>query len=738
MGYSLAQLLADIKPYVLGWVGDAGGSAGPYAPSPHDLQSSHHAGTLADSQGPQFLLTSGARALTGNLAVNAGVTIDGVDLSVFAGRQIVAGAGLTGGGVLGAGDVTLNAGAGAGISVAADSVAVDQGFAFTWTAHHTFNAGATIAAGQALGFGADVQLARQAMDVLVLGSGDAFRSPTFTSGVAGWGINAAGDAEFNNVSVRGEIRASVFKVSEITATAGTLGVYYSAATVYEDVAIPADSTAFTIKLANSEAGAALFSTSSMLRIKSWTGAAVTDIWLDVTAVGANNGDHTLYTVSKQSGTGGITIRAGTAVVDYGPAGTGFITLSADGTIGSSPNLTMALATATPWTGFTPILRIGNLNNSYGQVANVYGVGIGTYSSGNYLLYNGSTFTIQAGNGNITLGPAGLLINTAASYANANAIRFGSGNLGTIYCTEATGGSPSLVFDVITESGTAIARVESTASTGGTAIITLSAQYTTDPAIELQFSASSGSKLASFSGMTFVSAPAYRASGASIIGSTSVAPDTILHVYAGSAGSVSGAGSVLTVENSGSAYIHVLHPAANEGGILFGDPTASISGGLIVNSVNDAVIRAGGNTTRFTFMADGRIYGQNIHNNGSLAGTTHYIGSGTYTPTITNGNNITSATPTTFQWMRVGRVVTVSGVFTIDPAAAGNTFFNFTLPWTIGVANTEQIAGTSFQPDTMAGAVIKGDPVNNLAYWHAGNLADAASRIWHVHFTFLVA
>lgn len=53
-------------------------------------------------------------------------------------RQIIAGNGLTGTQDLSS-DPTLNVGAGNGISVAADSVAVNQGYNFTWTAQHTYN-----------------------------------------------------------------------------------------------------------------------------------------------------------------------------------------------------------------------------------------------------------------------------------------------------------------------------------------------------------------------------------------------------------------------------------------------------------------------------------------------------------------------------------------------------------------------------------------------------------------------
>lgn len=56
---------------------------------------------------------------------------------------ITAGAGLTGGGDLLA-DRTLAVGAGTGISVAADTVAVDQTFAPTWSGLHTFNAAITM------------------------------------------------------------------------------------------------------------------------------------------------------------------------------------------------------------------------------------------------------------------------------------------------------------------------------------------------------------------------------------------------------------------------------------------------------------------------------------------------------------------------------------------------------------------------------------------------------------------
>jgi hypothetical protein len=169
-----------------------GGGTGPFAPTPHDLNSAHHTGTIADAQATQFIKTDGSRLLTGNQAVADGVTIDGVDISELAasiepvtvldsesidfslsGQQvtgdvlpagvdhdllknyvankhinhslvsIIAGNGLTGGGNLTA-NRTLNVGAGNGIIVNVDDVALDLTYSPTWTGSHIFNNGVTI------------------------------------------------------------------------------------------------------------------------------------------------------------------------------------------------------------------------------------------------------------------------------------------------------------------------------------------------------------------------------------------------------------------------------------------------------------------------------------------------------------------------------------------------------------------------------------------------------------------
>jgi hypothetical protein len=87
------------------------------------------------------------------------------------------------------------------------------------------------------------------------------------------------------------------------------------------------------------------------------------------------------------------------------------------------------------------------------------------------------------------------------------------------------------------------------------------------------------------------------------------------------------------------------------------------------------------TSRLILTDDGRLYGTALHNNaGAVTGVVNqYIASGTYTPTVSNTNNIVSTTPGVFQWNRVGNVVTISGFILISTTGTGTTDFDFTLP-----------------------------------------------------------
>lgn len=72
-----------------------------------------------------------------------------------------------------------------------------------------------------------------------------------------------------------------------------------------------------------------------------------------------------------------------------------------------------------------------------------------------------------------------------------------------------------------------------------------------------------------------------------------------------------------------------------------------------------------------------------------------VSSGTYTPTLTNTTNITSSTAFQCQWMRVDKMVHVSGRVTIDPDQNNQaTILDISLPVASNLANQEDLAGVA--------------------------------------------
>lgn len=67
-------------------------------------------------------------------------------------------------------------------------------------------------------------------------------------------------------------------------------------------------------------------------------------------------------------------------------------------------------------------------------------------------------------------------------------------------------------------------------------------------------------------------------------------------------------------------------------------------------------------------------------------------SGTYTPTVSAASDISSSTPQTFHYIRVGNQVTVSGVVTITIIAGGVANFEITLPVASNLGATYDLSG----------------------------------------------
>ena len=96
-----------------------------------------------------------------------------------------------------------------------------------------------------------------------------------------------------------------------------------------------------------------------------------------------------------------------------------------------------------------------------------------------------------------------------------------------------------------------------------------------------------------------------------IGIGTTLPDSRLHVQAGSAGVVTAlANTVLTVENNTNAYITLFTPDANERGILFGEVSSNVAGGIIYNNSDhpDGLqFRTAGNVKQVAIGSSGNLF-----------------------------------------------------------------------------------------------------------------------------------
>jgi hypothetical protein len=95
----------------------------------------------------------------------------------------------------------------------------------------------------------------------------------------------------------------------------------------------------------------------------------------------------------------------------------------------------------------------------------------------------------------------------------------------------------------------------------------------------------------------------------LVGIGTTAPQRRLHVSNGSSGASPLGSSDVVVEDNAAAFQHFLTPDDNESGILFGDPTESIGGGIVFNNPatnNGIMFRSGGNTTRMVLDGSGNL------------------------------------------------------------------------------------------------------------------------------------
>jgi hypothetical protein len=150
---------------------------------------------------------------------------------------------------------------------------------------------------------------------------------------------------------------------------------------------------------------------------------------------------------------------------------------------------------------------------------------------------------------------------------------------------------------------------------------------------------------------------------------------------------------------------------------------------------------------FSISADGIPYGEGalIHNNvsGAFTGSTNgYVCSGTYTPVMGASSNVSAHTFFAAQWMRVGNVVTVSGLLEMTcTAASTTTSMDWDLPIASNFAGNHQGTGTAVRASPLASsplpAMILADPASNDIYITYKSDAVATSQIFSYTYTYLV-
>ena len=376
---------------------------------------------LGDDDHAQYLLASGTRTLTGNMAVTPGVTIDGVDISAHAGADdahhdpvtvdssmSVAGQLVTmpTPGTLSASSANaaasphthaITASSAPGVAASLLKTDVDGGL----TLHHAATTAALtvgtilsvgtsatvtndVAVGTSLTVGTSLSVGASATvtnDITLGGSllhtGDLPIAPTggdvlitnadlqaddWVSGTTAWGILQDGSADFRSITADELIVDSL--ISDINlALAGTEIITKSLATVSRDFTVAASATLYVYDLPGAP-DTAVFENGDWVRLRYYdraSGLTVEDCWGTVSSYSDLADGEQSWTWTKQSGTNGRVVRLGMIALDYGASGDGFIKSTVQDAAGA-PYIDIATWITDPSVSanIATMVRLGNL------------------------------------------------------------------------------------------------------------------------------------------------------------------------------------------------------------------------------------------------------------------------------------------------------------------------------------------------------------------------------------------
>lgn len=376
------------------------------APSPHALDSVHHTGALSDAQAPQFLLMNGTRNLTGDLAVDTGITIDGVDLSAHVAdpdahhdRATVGNTGLS---ITGQ-QLSLNLATSSGLAISS-GVKVDRAAAFAWTGIHSWTQDLQVDAD--LDFIGAQQITTSAGNLtlnpfsdLILPSTKTDRSSDYADGIpiAGYSfhINSGSHRQLTTHTIKAdELHVRVFIADTVRVDVGEEYWGKSMGLVYADFTTPGSiGGTVTVTFEDSVAlTGAIFANTDWIMISTvdiGTGLEVNQIWGQVstyTDLGAdvNGVGRQSWVFTLRSGPTSWPVKKGRLAVDFGVSGQGYVHLS---TLDSADGPWIQIGTwagANPYTAGNRTIRtqIGNLSSI--SDPDFTPTGYGLYSENAYL------------------------------------------------------------------------------------------------------------------------------------------------------------------------------------------------------------------------------------------------------------------------------------------------------------------------------------------------------------------
>jgi hypothetical protein len=227
--------------------------------------------------------------------------------------------------------------------------------------------------------------------ITIDGTNDRIRSGNYATGSNGSGFTLGPDLlEVGNIAARGIIRTAVFQKDVISAVGGTVLIRPS--DVLSTDMTSADTSEDSLLLETGDAlltetGDTLVLEYSVLVIEGNESFVVGDIlrikeesddeWFIITDISAAPTYQVIRDISDDYAKDSKPAwKRGATVVNYGASEKGGIVLTSSET--NAPYMQLFTHSGSPWDGIDTRMRVGNLNGSYGQTSDTYGVGMGIY------------------------------------------------------------------------------------------------------------------------------------------------------------------------------------------------------------------------------------------------------------------------------------------------------------------------------------------------------------------------